>query len=352
MPNFQCSITNVQVANRPSTLLRGVALAALTASMSSCAREESKAVFDFIQYLLNQDTWLRWVACILLAYAVLQTWRIVRLVFRYSFRFLKKSYRFVFVWGKRNWIIIAALGTLLWALSNPVIDLLQDIEQRFLYPVYVDEYSQLSEPHLTAIFEAELGKRVDPYQKSVVIRRTRETAARIGSIPLAIYEAAYLECGLKPFEVRSDLVAAGWIQFTRAGLASLAYKGKPVTFDDVLRACKSKDIDFMMDLTELYLLRRYEQSGKKPLNNTIDLYLALFAPAYIGAPHQRVVYQGFDNPSYYKNAGLDGWYAQPDAMGRRQIFNKRSGRDGKITIEEIYLALESKKNRLLALYLK
>lgn len=328
-----------------------VSLAA-AAILSGCSREESKAVSDFIQHLLQQDAWMRWIACIMLAYALLQGWRIVRLVIQYSVRFLKKSYRFVFVWGKRNWIIIAVLGTLLWALSNPIIDLLQEIEQRFLYPVYVDEFNRLSEEHLTAIFEAELGKRVDPYQKSVVIRRTRETAARIASIPLAIYEAAYLECGLKPFEVRSDLVAAGWIQFTRAGLGSLSYKGKPVRFDDVLQACKTRNIEFMMDLSELYLVRKYEQSGKKPLHNTIDLYLAVFAPAFIGAPHDRVVYQGFDNPSYYKNAGLDGWYAQPDAMGRRQIFNKRSRRDGKITIEEIYLALESKKNRLIALYLK
>ena len=307
-------------------------------------------MLDFIQYLLNGDTWLRWIVCILLVYVLLQTLRLAGLAFGFLFQFLRKSYKFLFIWGWRNLLIIAFLGTLLWLFSNPVIDLIQDFEQRFLNPVYVHEFGRFSEEHLTAIFEAELAKRVDPYQKAIIARRTRETAAKIRSTPLAIYEAAYLECGLKPFEVRSDRVAAGWIQFTRVGLGGLKYQGKPVSFDDVLSACQARDIEFMMDLTELYLVRKYEQSGKKPLNNTIDLYLALFAPALIGAASDRAVYQGLDNPSYFKNDGLDGWFVSPGADGRQQIFRKRSERDGKITIWEIFLALEAKKNRLIAQY--
>ncbi|MBK9335268.1 MAG: hypothetical protein IPM98_01270 [Lewinellaceae bacterium] len=311
----------------------------------------TKAIFDFLQYLLNQNTWVRWIACMVLVYLVLQTLRIVRLVVRHIFRFLSKTYRFTFLWGKRNLIIIAVLGTLLWACSSPLIDVLQEIEQRFS-PVYLDAYSNLSAEHLTAIFEEALGKQVDPYEKTVVVRRTREVAEKIQSTPLAIYEAAYLECGLNPFRMRSDRVAAGWIQFTRAGLASLRYKGKPVSMDDVFRACETRDIEFMMDLTEIYLVRKYEQSGRKPLHNTIDLYLALFAPAYIGAPSDKVVYAGADNPSYYKNAGLDGWYISANSEGRRQIFRKQSEQDGKITIWEIFLALEAKKGRLLAGYVR
>lgn len=308
----------------------------------------TKALFDFFQYLLNQDAWVQWIVCILLVYLVLQMLRIVRLLLVHTFRFFKKTYRFIFIWGKRNLIGIAVLGTLLWAFSEPLLDCLQEVEQRYLTPVYLDAYSNLSEEHLTAIFETELGKQVDAYEKRVVIRRTAEMAAKIQSTPLAIYEAAYLECGLKPFRVRTDGVAAGWIQFTRIGLANLTYRGKPVTMDDVLHACQTRDIEFMMDLTEIYLVRKYEQSGQKPLLNTIDLYLALFAPAYIGAPSNQVVYAGIDNPSYYKNAGLDGWYVVTTPEGRQQIFNKRSERDGKITIWEIYLALEAKKRRLLA----
>lgn len=340
MVNFQLKFA------RRHLLFLGLALYPL----AGCTRGESKALSDFIQYLLNQDPWLRWIACILLVYALLQTLRILRLLLRQLFRLLKKSYRFTFIWGWRNLFIITVLGSLLWVFSNPLIDFLQEIEQRYFSPVFVHEYDNLTEEHLVAIFEAELAKRVDPYQKEVVVRRTREIAQKIQSIPLAIYEAAYLECGLKPFEVRSDLVAAGWIQFTRIGLKSLEYKGQPITFEQVLQACKDQDIEFMMDLTEIYLLRKYERSGKKPLHNTIDLYLALFAPVHIGAPSDQVVYQGFDNPSYYKNAGLDGWYTATDSQGRQQIFRKRSARDGKITIWEIFLALESKKNRLIASY--
>ena len=325
-------------------------IAALCFPAAGCSRPETKATLDFIQSLLQQDTWLRWIVCILLVYLALQVLRIARLALQFFIQFLKKSYRFIFIWGKRNLIVIGILGTLLWLFSNPLIDLLQEIEQRFLDPVYVDQYGNYDEEHLIAIYEAELSKRVDPYEKAVVVRRTRETAAKIQSTPLAIYEAAWLECGLKPFRVRSDEVAAGWIQFTRVGLGSLTHNGKPVSFEQVLTACRNRDIVFIMDLTEQYLVRKYEQSGRKPLHNTIDLYLALFAPALIGAPSERVVYQGFDNPSYYKNDGLDGWYTTEDAQGRRQIIRKRSERDGKITIYEIFLALEAKKARLIENY--
>ncbi len=309
-----------------------------------------KAFFDFLQLLLNQDAWLRWITCIVLVYLGWQIMRILAVILRHFGRFVKKTYRFTFVWGRRKLLVIAVLGTLLWAFSNPLLDILQTLEQRYFSPVFLNAYGNWSDEHRTTIFEEELGKQVDPYQKMVVTRRTREMAEKIQSTPLAIYEAAYLECGLNPFRVRSDRVAAGWIQFTRAGLASLTYRGKPVSMDDVFRACETRDIEFMMDLTEIYLVRKYELSGQKPLHNTIDLYLALFAPAHIGAPSDKVVYAGFDNPSYFKNAGLDGWYATAATDGRQQIIRKRSACDGKITIWEIYLALEAKKGRLLAMY--
>ena len=60
----------------------------------------------------------------------------------------------------------------------------------------------------------------------------------------------------------------------------------------------------------------------------------------------KVVYEGYKNPSYFKNSGLDGWYTENTPDGRQLILRKNAARDGKITIWEIYLALESKKNRL------
>jgi len=312
---------------------------------------DAKALLDFLQYLLSQDTWARWIASVLLVAAVWLVGRIAWAVLRTGWQVVRRAWRFTFAWSWRRLLAVAILGTLVWAFNDPLIDLIQEIEQRYMSPVYLEAFSHLSEAHQVALFEEELRRHTDPYEHRVIVRRTQEMAEKIGSIPLAIYEAAYLECGLKPFEVRTDGVAAGWIQFTRTGLQSLTHQGRPVMFDDVLRACQQRDITFMMDLTEQYLTRRYEQAGRRPLHNTIDLYLALFAPAHIGAPHHRVVYAGKDNPAYYKNAGLDGWYVVNTSDGRQQIFNKRSARDGQITIWEIYLALEAKKRRLFASYL-
>lgn len=319
-------------------------------TLNACTREESRAVSDFLQQLLQQDAWLQWMVSIALVFIFFQLWRIARLILRLFWRAFKQSHNYVFGWSRRNLFLIAFAGTIVWLCSAWIVDGLQYLEQRFWTPVYVEEYAHLSENHLIALYEAELSKRVDPYHRDIIIRRTRETAAKIQSSPLCIYEAAYLECGLNPFTVRSDLVAAGWIQFTRIGLGGLTRQGKPVRFEDVLYACKNKDIDFMMDLSEQYLVDKYERAGKKPLYNTIDLYLALFAPALIGAESTKVVYEGWNNPSYYKNSGLDGWYTKKMPNGRQQIFRQKSRCDGKITIWEMFLCLEAKKNGLVQRY--
>ncbi len=332
--------------------MKRILLFLLLLSLSSCTQAEGKSLADFLQLMLQQESALRWLVCIMLVFIVLQTWRIVKRIVVLVFRALKGSWRFVFVWGKRRMFFIVLLGTLLWLLSNPLTDLIQDVEQRYLHPVWLNQYDRMNEEHQITIYEEELGKRIDPYQKQVVMRRTREIAAKIQSTPLAIYECAYLECGLYPFTVRRDRVAAGWIQFTRVGLGGLRYQGRPVAYEEVLKACDERNIEFMMDLTELYLVDKYERAGRRPLLNTIDLYLALFAPALIGAESQRIVYQGYNNPSYYLNDGLDGWYVGQDSPGgRRQIFRKSSQKDGKITIWEMFLALEAKKGRLISSYM-
>ncbi|MCS6928782.1 MAG: hypothetical protein NZM43_04710 [Saprospiraceae bacterium] len=313
---------------------------------------EAKALFDFLQYLLSQDIWARWIACVLLVAVLWTLGRIFRVVIRAVWQGLRTLWRLAFAWNWSQLVGVALLGTFIWALSTPLIDILQEMEQRYLAPVYLEDYIALTEAHQLALFEEELRRYTDPYEHAIITQRTREMAQKVASIPLAIYEAAYLECGLKPFEIRSDGIAAGWIQFTRKGVGGLRYRGKPVSFEDVLQACQRRDVHFIMDLTEQYLLHKYEQAGRRPLHNTIDLYLALFAPAFIGAPHHQVVYAGKENPSYYKNAGLDGWYVVRTSDGRQQIFNKRSARDGYITVWEIYLALEAKKRRLFASYLK
>jgi hypothetical protein len=232
-------------------------------------------------------------------------------------------------------------------MSDSLADMIQELEQRYLTPVWIGKTSNYNEEHLTAIYEAALAKNVDPYELEVIKKRTREMAAKIQTTPLCIYECAYLECALNPFTIRKDLVAAGWIQFTKVGLLGLTYQGKSVHYDQVLYACRNRNINLMMDLSEIYLVDKYKRAGEKPLHNTVDLYLALFAPAFIGAPHDKVVYQGYQNPSYYLNKGLDGWYTVDSQDGRRQIFRKNGACDGAITIWEMYLALEAKKGRII-----
>ena len=286
---------------------------------------------------------------------VIVLWQFIKL-FRAGFRFFRwtlgKVKPVIFRPRLRNILIAAVVGTIFWAMSDALADMLQDIEQRYFTPVWLGQYADLNEAHLTAIYETELAQKVDPYELEIIKKRTAEMAVKIHSTPLAIYECAWLECGLNPFTVRRDKVAAGWIQFTRNGLGGLKYNGQNISFDQVLYACKTRNIELMMDLSEIYLIDKFERAKKLPMNNTIDLYLALFAPAYIGAPHQKVVYQGVQNASYYLNKGLDGWYVQQTQDNRQQIFRKNAACDGAITVWEIYLALEAKKGQLASRYIK
>lgn len=336
--------------NRTATLI----VLSLPLILSGCYNGNSngKTIFDLVQIMLQQGGWTKWLFCVLLVIVVWQLFKLLSGAFRSIWWSYQQIKQVLFRWRPRNLIVAAVLGTLVWAVSEPLADVLQELEQRFFTPVWLGQYADLNEPHLTTIYEAELARQVDPYELEVIKRRTREMAEKIRSTPLAIYECAYLECGLNPFTVRRDGVAAGWIQFTRVGLGGLKYNGQSVSFDQVLYACKKRDINLMMDLSEIYLTEKYRHAGEKPLNNTIDLYLALFAPASIGAPHSKVIYHGRENPAYYLNKGLDGWYVIDANEGKKQIFRKESACDGAITIWEMYLALEAKKDRLVSRYLK
>lgn len=228
---------------------------------------------------------------------------------------------------------VGAIAVLLWAFSGPLFAFSELLEYRYFEPVYLSE--RIDDTRAVQMYEKTIRGKC-PIEAETVIRRTAETAAKINSTPLAIYESALLECGLNPFRVRDDHVAAGWIQFTRAGVSGLG-----VTLPEVIAACERRDVNFIMDLTDRYLVRKWEQAGKPDMRNTIDLYLAIFAPAHIAASPEKVVYAGFENPAYSLNSGLDGWYQDGERIARR------SPGDGKITVWEIYLCLERKKRLLL-----
>ena len=287
---------------------------------------------DTIQILLTMPA-MRWLACLILAVFLFQAIRLWSGLWRLFFAAVR-TYAAP-VWKIGFWIKSAVVGTLIFLFSDQIHDAMQWLEYR-ANPVYLATTRAVTPAHALALYEDRIREHCDAYEAAIVIRRTAETAAKINSTPLAIYEAALLECGLNPFRVRDDRVAAGWIQFTRAGLSGLG-----VSMDRVIQACKNREVEFIMTLTEQYLLRKWERAGRPDMRNTIDLYLAVFAPAHIGSDPDKIVYSGFNSPAYYKNSGLDGWYQ--DGQGRIM----RGRKDGKIEVWEIYLCLERKKGLLL-----
>lgn len=286
-------------------------------------------ITDILQIALSAGL----LGCALVALALFQATHILSACFDLA----RLALRYVVpVWRPVTLLKLSVLTCILWALSGPLHNGLEEIECRFLQPVYLTTETMPDRQRI-ALYEAKIARHCDSYELEVIRARTAETAAKINSTPLAIYEAALLECGLNPFRVRDDRVAAGWIQFTRAGL-----RGLGVSLESVIQACNRRDIVTIMDLTDAYLVRRWEQAGKPDMRNTIDLYLAVFAPAHIGANPDKVVYAGFGNPAYDLNSGLDGWFQDSG-----KIIRKASECDGRITVWEIFLCLERRKGVLL-----
>lgn len=289
---------------------------------------------DTIQIILTLPAF-RFAACVALVVCLFQAWRLVRVSWSGFVALLKKCV--VPFWRLRWWAGVLAVSGILFLFLVPIHGFLQYLEYTYFNPVTLNESRTITDAHAVSLYEAGIKKHCDSYEFEIMKRRTAETAAKINSTPQAIYEAALLECGLNPFRVRDDRVAAGWIQFTRAGLSGLG-----VSMERVIQACRNREVEFVMDLTEQYLVRKWERAGKPDMRNTIDLYLAIFAPAHIGAAPEKVVYAGFGNPAYELNAGLDGW--TQDGQGR---IVRGLRLDGRITVWEIYLCLERKKALLL-----
>lgn len=209
-------------------------------------------------------------------------------------------------------------------LRSPAEAMLNYVATRFISPVVI--HNTITEEDAFAL-RAELRSKVDAHTYEQVMAWTDSTSKAIGCSVEDILAVALLECGLNPFLVREDKVAAGWLQFTRVGLVS-----HKVSLDRVIRACKEKDVEFIMSLSHLYLTQKANRSSK-PVNTAIDVYLAVFAPSKIGADGKEILYDGANNPAYYMNKGLDGWKLSSSGV----IY--RSARDERITVEELYLAM-------------
>jgi hypothetical protein len=285
-----------------------------------------KAMTDALQIALSYGL----PGCLLIAGAIFQAWRLlgaVRDLARLVGRYIAP------VWRPLYLAKVAGVALILWAVSGPLAAWLEELETRYITPVYVGQ--KIQDEHALSMYEAQIRKHCDEYETRVVMERTQQIADSINSTPIAIYEAALLECGLNPFRVRDDKVAAGWIQFTRAGLHGLGG-----SMPEVIAACGRRDIRFIMDLTERYLVRKWAKAGRPDMRNTIDLYLAVFAPAHIGAKGSKVVYAGVGNPAYDLNSGLDGWRVEDGKIVRGR-------KDGRIEVLEIFYCIERKKRLLL-----
>jgi len=290
--------------------------------------------------MLADSSWVGYLCWVIIVLLLAQVIKVVMVPLRMLRYLWAVRWRLLIRPSVIGTIQICAIALLLWSFRGPLTNEMQYIEQRYIRPAY--EISDTS-THALAIYEQQLAKRVDAYEFEIVQRRTREIAGKVGSTPLAIYEVAFSECGLNPFEVRSDGVAAGWIQFTTAGLNGLTIAGQPATLSAVKDACNRRDAALIMDLTEQYFVTRAKGT---PMPRAVDVYVCVFAPGYIGQPDNRALYEGWNNPAYYLNAGLDGYYTAT-IDGRQQIFRSKSACDGRITINDLDLCLQAKKSRLI-----
>lgn len=302
-----------------------------------------KPAIDLSQILLSLPGVFGYIACVLL---LLLLWQVMRLagevvalagnaaaLIGTALRYLRS------VLIRPTWPRLFGVGIIALPLSFfrlEISDALQVLEQR-INPAFVTSDTSR---HALAVYEAELSRRVDTYEAQVIRRRTEEMAAKVGSTPLAIYEVAFSECGLNPFEIRKDGKAAGWIQFTRSGLIGL-----PATLEQVKEMCRRRDVEGIMDLTEQYLISR---AAGRPLPAAVDVYTAVFAPAFVGREEDAVMYSGWSNDAYALNMGLDGYFTEVTADGRQRIVRSLARCDGKITIRDLRLHLEAKKSRLLS----
>lgn len=291
---------------------------------------------DLIQLLLEQrGAWGYALSVCLFALAWL-AWRYFWFSWR-VFRQLFAQVRRPFIPFRRWSLVILALGGLaLYTFSRPLVGIIEYVETRWIDPVYiVADTSAWAQ----SVYEAEAARHLGASELALLKKRTAETAAKIGTTPLAIYEVALVECGMNPFCVRADGIAAGWIQFTTLGLSGLG-----VSLEQVKDACRRRDLGFILDLTETYLLDR---ANGRPLPRSCDVYACVFAPGYIGAPDDQTLYSRADGAAYTLNRGLDGYRVINTLRGDLVVRDERAC-DGRITVNDLSLCLAAKKARLLA----
>lgn len=293
-----------------------------------------KPLFDLLQIAL-QTPGLGLLVSFVLVVAVLQAWKLIGVLFSVCIAVLKQSKKVVFrFWGVKRAAWLLVLATLVYMFGYQISCALQYLEEAYISPTYIVADSSA---WAMQCYESEIKKHTTPAQFQVVRDSTYVLAAELGCDPLSIYEVAQSECGMNPFCIRTDGIAAGWIQFTTNGLGDFG-----VPLSTVKQWCQSGDAVALMALTGKYM--RHWANGRK-LQTSGDIYCTVFAPGCLHYSDEQALYAGWSNPAYYMNKGLDGFVI----AGDKALYLPYT-RDGKLTKKDLTAALAYKKAGLLRKY--
>jgi len=297
-----------------------------------------KKLIDLIQVVLLDGGMiglLGWTAVVWLFFQAHRILRLCFMVIQWAWR-----HRSSLIFCIRSWTMLIGLALLavpLFLFRRVIVNEIQYIEEAYISPTYATNDSS---SFAVWVYEQELRKHTSDAEFQTVRDSTIQLSRQIGCSMLDIYEVAYSECGMNPFCIRDDGVAAGWIQFTTIGLQGLG-----VTLEQVKAMCGQRDVVGIMTLTGKYMRRAAKGLA---LFNSTEVYTAVFAPGKIQVPENATLYEGWKNPAYYLNApALDGYFFS----GEKVLFLP-SKRDGRITKLDMKASLAYKKSRLLARYEK
>jgi hypothetical protein len=290
-------------------------------------------ITDALQIALSYDGLFGALICTALCYLIYWALKLLGI----TIQFLEVSVKFLFGKDRKMFLRIFA-HMLFWGgcVMYYCRAEISDFVQRFETPVYDGQYDGLSSDNISEAFERKIMDLNPAYISNEVIKRTRLLAAELQIPPHYIYQTALSECSLKPLTIRRDGIAAGWIQFTAIGLSGITSE----SFADVKEYCKNGQISQIMDLTDKYV--RYHTKGKK-IERAVDFYLVVFSPANLGRGNDAVLYEGANNPAYYLNDVFDGYTQKADG----RIVRSRKNIDYRITVGELALCIEAKKNKLI-----
>jgi hypothetical protein len=300
-----------------------------------------KKIIDIIQVMMTDDSLLGWLTWAGLFLVIFQGFKIIGYILGLIGSIWDNRSKILL---KARWstVIIAGLFALFaWIFRYQINDQVQYIEQVYLKPIYLNSDTSYWS---VSIYEQELKKHTSEYEFQITKEETAHMAFDVKSSPLAIYEVNYSECGMNPFAVNinefGDTVAVGWIQLTTNGIKDIKVDGHDITWKEVKSWVPTRNIRAMMEASRQYLITR---AAGRPLPTSTDVYIAVFAPSFIGYSDAQTLYSISSWPqAYIQNKGLDGYGLVGDKIVKGRMFM-----DGKITVQDMRLHLALKKAKFL-----